>query len=338
MASPEDVTNVSFGDFSPEALGKLVREMRTHRRDVRDPVSQQLADTLAHTFVAYLAYLLKAFGLIRPDGSVHVPEVVHEMWLEENETIEDAHLRLWNDRAKDWLIIESLPTYYVTMATFLEFFEVHKTRNPERILGVGSGPGVYETFIGAALQDFFKGHKFEITCTDFSRGMTGRNRQVIKRSRDFFHRRIKNVKAQTEDMMRLSGIERGSMDQIFCNNALQWASDWKRALDQFRRVINPNGLGILYLFVHKHPMSIRRADDGEPVRQTGAFEIEELLDELEARSFQVLRGRHIGGRRGTGQMGTEVNRMFIKAAYRKNGIEHSWRDAQVSTSMTGVSF
>jgi hypothetical protein len=102
------------------------------------------------------------------------------------------------------------------------------------------------------------------------------------------------------------------------------------------RVMRPKGLGRLYLFIHAHRMAVFDLH-GNRVAELGKLQLHGLLDELEAHRFVIHNIRHIAGAPGTGQAGLPIRRVFILARFQAEGTRRRWREAQISTALTGVS-
>lgn len=101
---------------------------------------------------------------------------------------------------------------------------------PQRILDLGCATG-RSTF---ALKNRFP--KSEVIGLDLSEGMLG-----LFRVRAGGQKSIHCVKG---DMVKLPLPVR-SFDMVFCNLALQWASDFVDALNEIRRVLRPNGMMLI---------------------------------------------------------------------------------------------
>ena len=234
-------------------------------------------------------------------------------------------------------IIETPVNSAATMQTLLEFFRV--SRKPENILSLGSGPGLYEIYLAYLFQhsvDVAKG--IHIIATDYSKDMVLRSRDVISKVRvadsaGELHK-LKNIEVQLANMCDLR-FASGTMNQIICNNSLQWAGDWRKAISEMARVMDPKGLGWLYLIVHTHPMRVYDGG-GRIMFEFGNFEIPELLDEMESKGFCPTHLRQILGTPGTGQSGTMTSRVFIQARFEAKGCSKSWRSKQVSSAISAL--
>lgn len=95
----------------------------------------------------------------------------------------------------------------------------------ERAFDLGCGPG----HGAAALKARYPGAS--VVALDLSKAMLGLRQAHAKGA----------VAAVQADLARLPFAAR-SADLVFCNLAIQWASDFARALAEFRRVLKPGGM------------------------------------------------------------------------------------------------
>lgn len=291
------------------------------------------AQSIGSAFLLFLVQTLQMIGLMDESGIITTRGIVR---FETPDGVTDHYEQMryaWSERAKDWAAVESPATYAATMETLAQF--VRLLGKPETVLSLGSGPGLYEIFLGALLRDDPKMNKARIICTDYAEGMVNRCQELLHTLTfpdQFGPTLLTNVSAQVEDMTRLSFAD-GSVSQIICNNSLQWASDWRRAVAEMARVIDPQGMRMLYIFINNHPMRV--CDHrGNLVFKSGDFTAEELMDELESHNFQPLRTRQFMGRQGTGQAGGSMNRMFLMARFEPDGVITPWREARHTATIT----
>jgi malonyl-CoA O-methyltransferase len=126
----------------------------------------------------------------------------------------------------------------------LEQLEVLEDRVPARILDVGSGPG--------RASGVMKGRwpKAEVVAMDIALPMLG---QVPKHTR--FWRPVRRVCGEAS----MLPFADGSFDLVFSNLCLQWVPDLPRALDEFRRVLRPQGLLLFTSFGPDTLLELREA-------------------------------------------------------------------------------
>ena len=335
-----DNPTFDFGQMSEEDIKRVIGEIKEKgykHLEFKDEVLQS-APQIGAAFLRFVRDTLTHMGLINKVGiastSYGVALGVDPATMSPKEVLR----AMWNARAHDWAVIESPLAYAVTFQTIMEHLKVKGPGKKETFLSLGSGPGLYETYMAALLR--MSGVKdVKIICLDAAKEMTQRHKQILA---DAYLQvqgtmtvtKIKNVEPVTGDMMSLN-FKSGSIDQIMCNNALQWSLDWKKAISEMARVMNPKGLGWLYLVVHTHPMTVWTGE-GVPFMQLGKFTVPELFDFLEEKNFLLHHMRQIKGRMGTGQMGKDINRVFVLAQYVANGGFKSWRERTISAALSGM--
>lgn len=326
---------VDFGNLTPEDVQRILREYeeRGYKRFSLDEETLKGAGSVAGGFLLFVRSVLEGLGVLETAQIFGLP-IGATMEFRTDEPLESMMRKLWNARAKNWTIVESPLNYAVTFQTIFEFFKVNDQQKKETILSLGSGPGLYETYLGALLATLPR-PKVKIYCADFAREMTACHRKILAQSTTREGERVRNVQPLTDDMLHLQ-FGKESVDQVICNNALQWATDWRKAIAEMARVMRPQGLGRIYLFVHPHPMAVFDLQ-GNRVAEFGKFELPELLDELEAHRFVIDYIRHIAGRTGTGQAGLPTRRVFILARFQATGERRHWREAQAATALTSIS-
>lgn len=323
-----------FGDFSDDAVKKVLQDF-TERGYASLEVNEEERNGCLHIaqqFVLFVATVLRQRGLMDEGGVVRARAAAEiDISVVEKTSPGDMLRALWSDRAIDWAAVETPQNYLITMQTLLENLRGSGRRSGEHFLSLGSGPGLYETFLAYLCDSVPPLRNVRVTCVDFAEEITHWHQELLKGVR-LPHGRVIPV---TDDMTRLHTIHTNSIDQIICNNALQWVPQWQDAIAEMARVMRPAGLGWLYLFVHLHPMSVFTGT-GERLFRLGDFTVPEVLDALEAHKFQIENMRQIAGRKGIGQGGGTVERIFIRARYRARGIEQNWRNATVRGAINGL--
>lgn len=290
------------------------------------------ANNKSRDFLDYVQQVLTSPIINLPEAEAGVEFDRNELKKGRNEFLKT----IWDRGAKSWAAVESPITYLATMQTLLQFLKTHPKKN-ERIISLGSGPGLYETYLGGIFQEAFGKNKVTLYPADFSKEMTSFNKKLLKISMSTNSNKIRNVFSVTEDMTNLTYPDK-YFDQIICNNSLQWVPNWQKAISEMQRVINPKGLGYLYLFVNNNPMSVV-TNENEQLMTLDNIELPDLLDTLEHYRFSILNTRQIKTAPGAGQRGRQTERLFIRARYREKGDFASWKstngqEASLSTIVT----
>lgn len=321
-----------FGDLRPEDVARVARELDKRGFQKLEIPAETLegASDIARAFCSFVREGLLHLGLIDRAGKsrarlgveAEVPNDLRGAAFQEY---------LWNLRAEDWAAVESPLTYAITVETLLEHFQFDRRRKRQVFLSLGSGPGLYETFLAGLFAQALPERRVRFLCVDVAAEMTRMHRKILGMLRTPEGQPIRNVEPITDDMTHL-WLDAGTVDQILCNNSLQWVEDWPTAIREMARVIRPEGLRRLYLFVHLHPM-VARTSDGRTLHRSGDFTIPELLDELERCRFRPLHLRQIAGAKGSGQAGGGIQRVFVLAEHITAGAFPSWREATISSAL-----
>lgn len=239
---------------------------------------------------------------------------------------EDRFLKdTWGMWADFWPLIETVPTYQITMLTILQKLRISE-RGTLRLASIGSGPGIYETFLARITQGMGIPSKF--TCVDLAPEMAVMQNFIA----NIDPPPLRNLDLVTADMASLP-LPNGSMDAVLCNNSLQWSKRWRKAIREMARILDPKGGRALYLVVHTHGQEMHtRTADGEKVIDMKPILIEEIFDELEANSFVISSSRQIHCADGMGQAGAGVDRAFICAHHEPNKKSSSWRKSKITVA------
>lgn len=231
----------------------------------------------------------------------------------------DLSKMIWNEIAPEWPAYESDVSYQSIMYTLLEALRVSGDSS-ETILSLGAGPGLYESFLANSLQNMdIPSPQFVVT--DYAERMVAVQKRVFALAQNR-NVDVSRVKSRVEDMTNLS-FPTGSVDQIICNNSLQWVPDWQKAISEMARVINPQSLGYLYLIVHRHKMTYELHDKSKDKEKKTIMELpdisfDDLITVLEANNFEIQKLRLVLSETGVGQRGNPINRVFIHAQHRNN--------------------
>lgn len=313
-----------FGSLSPDDIASARAKADMSGYSIRYTDSESLSepDSYGRMFLAYVLQMIEVLDINPDDVSAGLP-------VGQVEDMSQLLREAWDQKAATWIATESPTNYMLTFQTLLENLKLGKKQ--ETIVSLGSGPALYEAYLGTLLQATFGRNAPQFWAVDFSPEMTRIAQAVVAMTHDHVGKPVRAVRPVTGDMQALQFPSRFA-DQIICNNSLQWVSDWKKAIAEMERIMNPKGLGYLYLFVNNHPMKITTVEN-EELFQLGDIPAPELLDTLEEHRFKILNTRQIATGVGGGQLGGQSDRLFIRARYKKSGTIPSWRDARVSGSI-----
>jgi ubiquinone/menaquinone biosynthesis C-methylase UbiE len=312
--------------LSSEGLRKTVDQMRQrgYGKLEMDKKDIDTATRLGQEFLFFVQDALHNIGVKYEDVKKPISFETDPAKKELGEILKEA----WNKRAKAWGWVESPTNYQATMSTLLTYFEASPRPIKEKVVSLGSGPGLYEAFLMYIYPKLKMPSKLEMYCVDFSREMTAINRRIIKTYKGEGGRMIEGVKPLTGDMANLDFPD-GFFDQVICNNSLQCAPDWRKAVSEMARVTNHDRAGLMYLIINRNPMRIIDEKSNKTLHTLGDISPTELMDTLEEHIIQIENTRQFITAKGLGQMGGHSDRMFIKARYRKEGEISSWRDAEI---------
>ena len=101
---------------------------------------------------------------------------------------------------------------------------------PQVIVDMGCGTGVH------SLELKKRYPKTRVIGIDFSAEML-----TVARQRNRWHRKVEYLQAD----MAATGLADASVDMIFSNLSLQWATDLRQVFNEFRRILRPGGLLLL---------------------------------------------------------------------------------------------
>lgn len=328
-----------FGEFSQADFDRILKELSSAGYKQKVSVSDAMmamSERVAQMFLDFAAQMLRELGLFGQAANGAVSFGV-DLDAPADTPAKELMRRAWNARAEQWAIIESPISYYLTMLTLVEHLRFDERAKSQTLLSLGSGPGLYETFLGSFIRQSIGRHqKIRLFAVDYARAMSARHQEILAHSYTPDGRRLTNVIPLTGDMTTLP-LKSQSVDQVICNNALQWADDWQQVIAEISRVMRPTGIRTLYLFVHTHPMQVF-SYSGEKVFEFGSASVEEILDELEAHRFEIHKTRQLGGPQGTGQAGQGISRVFILARYQPVEAFTPWREKKVSATLRGARF
>lgn len=277
----------------------------------------------------FMEFLLSAFDAMGISGALEPRDIVHSILSDKLSNPDIFCREIWNRQAMQWSMTESPANYGITIDTYVKYIRFDPTKKRETIVSLGAGPGLYEAFMGMLFSASILNQGIKIYCIDYAQKMTAWNKEMLKRMR------ISDIHPVTGNMMALEFPDQ-SVDQVICNNALQWVSDWKKALFEMVRIIRHDGRRRIYLVINLHPMVVRDTDENI-ILTLGDFTLEQILDELEALRCDINNIRHMAGRKGVGQHGGIVNRVFIEAEFQIEGCKRRWKDFKGTPEVRGIS-
>ncbi len=227
----------------------------------------------------------------------------------------------WSVQAPYWALVETPQTYTITMLNLLRFLEFPEDKHLS-LVSLGSGPGLYETFLARLLGKTGIGGM--TTCIDFASAMTEMHRFILSLEQP----PLRNIETATSDMSSIP-LPDHRTDVIICNNSLQWCRQWKKAVAEMARILDPDRTAMVYLIIHLHecPMGLFDRAGKCPIEMP-RISAERIMDEFEKNKFTIYGSTQMRGGHGSGQMGGEVNRAMLRAKYTPQGLECRWRKAK----------
>lgn len=309
---------IDFDNLKKKDVEVISAAMREHggqspRQQALEPTLKEFMEFVCNTLRAVQERLQEkgdTEGLFDVVGS-YEPKAERERFLKD----------IWNVQSNFWALIETLPTYYLTMMTILEKFELPEDKHL-RLVSLGSGPGVYETFLGKLFGT--KGIGGTITCVDFAPEMTAMQRFIMSLETP----PLRNIEPITGDMANVP-LPNRSVDALLVNNSLQWCTNWQKAIAEMARLLDPERKPWAYLIVHLHKqaMHVRTSTGERPVDMQPVL-VPQIMDELEKHRFTIVSSRQLRSGHGGGQAGGTMDRVFLKTEFTPHGLRHRWREAQ----------
>lgn len=309
--------HLDFSSLKPSEFKKVFSQLRKP-----NPEAQFLRAGLEPVLKEFMAFVIKVREAVakrlESTGGLKLGQSVN---VDYDPTVEQARFlkETWDAQSNIWALIETMPTYYITMLTLLEKIQIPVDKHL-RLVSIGTGPGLYETFLGKLFGQ--RGIGGVTTCVDFSTGMTNMHKYILSLQQP----PIRNVEPITANMAQLP-LPDASADVVLCNNSLQWCPEWRKAIAEMARVLDPSRNPFLYLVIHTHeqPMRMGRMDGGEVPVKLGSVTAAQIFDELEENKFTINTSRQLQGGIGSGQLNGTVFRLFVGAQLTPGGIEHRWR-------------
>lgn len=287
-----------------------------YSKDSFNMLLSQTHEALAREFIAFLVDVFERMDISRHQGTHEPTHAISEELFQSD--VDKALRQIWNYQAQYWGVIESPGNYLATMQTYATYVRPNPKRKKENIISLGAGPGLYETFL--ALHFANRGcQNIRFTTVDYANKMT----EIARRIARTVH--APRITQATASMTELPFPD-SMADHVICNNALQWVTDWKRALAEMGRITKQ--AGTLHIIVNTHPMVVRAADGSEMLR-LGDFTPPELFDEIERAGFELQSLRSIVGRPGIGQNGNALSRIYVNGVKKARPCR-SWRASSIS--------
>ena len=180
----------------------------------------------------FLAQLPKEFSLEetlkREKMDIDVPKEIAEKFTavsakEFTKKAPDSAQRImWNKGAGFWARIERKHVFEATIKTI---FKVVPFQANDRVVSLGSGPGIIETFLAKEVIP-----RGQLTLVDHANEMNRNARTFAAKNG------VKNMKFVTGDMSRIP-LRSGTADVVLAINSLQWTEHWERAISEMKRVL-----------------------------------------------------------------------------------------------------
>ncbi len=243
-------------------------------------------DKLFERFTAFHEAFCFDKALCRPDTPFRF----------DKEELEEADLiREWNIRAEHWQLS------VLGSALNLQAFFAHFNANfhpGEYLLSVGSGTGVYETFLGNVFKHP-KWRNIQVIGVDNAVRMTARHAELINKCE------LDNVTALTAAADQLPFYD-SQFDHIICIDAIQWMPNWRAVIREIARVMKPVGHRRAYFTVHEKLRGCHLRRKAVAINDATLLKLEE---ELLLNSFRIEEVFPVDGGSGLGQ--SQVGTMAV---------------------------
>lgn len=313
---------IDFNNISRKEVEQITSLMRSESGERPERLQLQ---PIMDDFMKFVATALRAIQVRlkekHPDELLPNMSVDYDPKVERERFLKDT----WCMQADHWALIETMQTYYLTMMTIIEKIQIPDDRHL-MLASIGSGPGLYETYLAKSFGT--RGIGGVVTCVDFAEEMTAMQRFIMSLQQP----RLCNVEPVTGDMANIPLPDK-SQDAILCNNSLQWCTNWRKAISEMARVLDPDRKPWAYLIVHLHKQAMHvRTFTGECPIDMQPILVPQIMDELEKNRFTISSSRQLHGGKGSGQAGGGLDRVFLKAEYTPHGLRHNWRSAQKQMS------
>ncbi|MBN1940906.1 MAG: class I SAM-dependent methyltransferase [Candidatus Diapherotrites archaeon] len=183
----------------------------------------------------------------------------------------------WNRLSSKWSQIENRGVFEVTIDAIIRNtnFMPH-----DRIVSLGSGSGVIETFLAKEIVPQGK-----VTLVDTAEHMNREARKLAQREG------AGNIRFVTGEMERIP-IASNSYDVVMSINSIQWVQAWPKTISEIRRVLKKNEDSRAVISVHTLQDQHTFADWGE----------QELVQELKRQGFEPLFATRFIGKGQAGNM------------------------------------
>lgn len=133
---------------------------------------------------------------------------------------------MWADLGTDYVTQEPLDAFGATMLMLLE--NLPRPTGRERWLSLGSGPGIYETFLARIFPEAM------IDCLDISPELINFHLRLLAAQTDLAYR----VNPQIADISQTLEFPAGSFNRILVINCLHWIRGWRNTISEINRVLS----------------------------------------------------------------------------------------------------
>ena len=220
---------------------------------------------------------------------------------------------LWNRLGKNYLHQESIDALAATMYLLQEQGVNQVSGNKNKWLSIGSGPGLYELFLVKQL------NRVKIDSLDISMEQLRVGKQIINPLAADNSKRINLINASMSEIPLASG----KYDRVLVLNSLHWSADWKKAVSEVGRVLNPKNGSRVYAVIGSAAI-VTKNGKTSPAKDLNT---DTLIDEFEANG---LMAKHlITMNILNGQLNMPTSRMF---AVFERGIKPNkhWSERMIS--------
>lgn len=180
----------------------------------------------------------------------------------------------WNFEAEHWNLF--LSGALLNLRSFLDHFELNLREDREHILSLGSGLGIYETYLGRLFQEAGMS-TIRLACVDRSMAMNQRLVELLRKTE------TGNILPITSTLDQLP-FESDSVDHAICFDTIQWVPGWRSMIPELARVMKPKGHRRAYFTVHDAVMGYFLKGKLIPVND---LTLSKLQVELQAHDFRV---------------------------------------------------
>lgn len=175
--------------------------------------------------------------------------------------------KVWTELAPHWLRIQGHGLFAITGKVL--FSNVHFLPT-DRIVSLGAGPGLFETFLAKEIVPQGK-----VALIDLAHDM---GKQALELSR---REGVSNLSVITGSMERLP-LAANSADVVLALNSLQWVKHWQNAIGAAKRVLKKEENARLVVLINEPSKT--------GTHRAAEWGTHELLRELERQRFEMMHG------------------------------------------------